>query len=274
MPNANLPSASSNSSTLSSSTGDTMLLTPDLSSSSNVPVHFVKCNPLTGFRVTSILAPPTEPASPVITKPKGPKPKKMDEAMVADPASMARNLFAIDYLKNNTCTKSEFKDAWNVLGSLGQKHWNSLSKELKKGKKNNGNNKVHIVILMTDYQLFRILKDLNALQVLLAAIGINPVQTVQYHIYTSKTKKSWWIWAYNILKVDKIWDSESLPGTKQEALNGLALSQVPGLTHKPVQINLVNHQALLCYSVDALVKNYSMRWTMPKSIIGSQQDWQ
>ncbi|KAJ3725411.1 hypothetical protein C8R42DRAFT_718931 [Lentinula raphanica] len=142
MPNANLPSASSNSSTLSSSTGDTMLLTPDLSSSSNVPVRFAKCNPLSGFRVTSILAPPTEPSSPMITKPKGLKPKKMDEAMVADPASItARNLFAIDYLKNNTCTKSEFKDAWNALGSSGQKHWNSLSKELKKGKKNNGNNK-------------------------------------------------------------------------------------------------------------------------------------
>ncbi|KAI9428383.1 hypothetical protein H4582DRAFT_2092376 [Lactarius indigo] len=60
---------------------------------------------------------------------KGSKSKKL---MIADPNLLtARNLFACDYLKDHSVTKSSFKAVWDSVDSGTRKKYEALSKERK-----------------------------------------------------------------------------------------------------------------------------------------------
>ncbi|KAJ4494831.1 hypothetical protein C8J55DRAFT_484534 [Lentinula edodes] len=124
------PSAasSSNIQTLSATTNDLVDLTPK--GFGNIRT---RANPLSGFRITSILKPPAPASTMAPPKPKPTKAKKADEFMVADATSdTPRNLFALEYVKTHACTRAEFGGAWKALGDAGQKPWVLLSRKMRK----------------------------------------------------------------------------------------------------------------------------------------------
>ncbi|KAJ3896967.1 hypothetical protein F5879DRAFT_191940 [Lentinula edodes] len=92
-----------------------------------------RANPLAGFRIPSILKPPSPTSTMAPPKPKLTKTKKTDELMVADATSdTPRNLFALEYVKTHACTRAEFGGAWKALGDAGQKPWVLLSRKMRK----------------------------------------------------------------------------------------------------------------------------------------------
>ncbi|KAJ3897814.1 hypothetical protein F5879DRAFT_995502 [Lentinula edodes] len=123
------PSASSsNIQTLSATMNDLVDLTPK--GFGNIRT---RANPLSGFRITSILKPLAPASAMAPPKPKPTKAKKADEFMVADATSdTPRNLFALEYVKTHACTRAEFGGAWKALGDAGQKPWVLLSRKMRK----------------------------------------------------------------------------------------------------------------------------------------------
>ncbi|KAI0281565.1 hypothetical protein BC826DRAFT_1111260 [Russula brevipes] len=90
-----------------------------------VPPH--RINPLADLSIPKpSIQVPMEASTTTSSKAKAGKP------MVASPTVLtARNLFAIDYLKDHTATISEFKTVWDKVPSETKKKYEALSKERK-----------------------------------------------------------------------------------------------------------------------------------------------